>query len=103
MPEPGPSPLDQVKLEIRFPLPDGRTLVQGPLTYNQDGLATRHNVDFLRDPRFVEACRVGMEAPGRARTSSGAFTSRCGAPPRLPCWTAISSSVAFIPASFPPR
>jgi len=61
MPEPGPSPLDQVKLEIRFPLPDGRTLVQGPLTYNQDGLATRHNVDFLRDPRFVEACRVGME------------------------------------------
>lgn len=55
------NPLDQIKLEVRFPLADGRTLVQGPLTYNQDGLATQHNADFLRDPRFVEAYRVGME------------------------------------------
>lgn len=54
-------PLDLIKLEVRFPLPDGRTLVQGPLTYNQDGLATQHNADFVRDPRFAKAYAVGME------------------------------------------
>lgn len=54
-------PNDVIKLEVRFPLADGRTLVQGPLTYNQDGLATRHNADFMRDPRFLEAYRVGLE------------------------------------------
>ncbi len=32
-----------------------------PLTYNQDGLATQHNADFMRDPRFVAAYRVGIE------------------------------------------
>jgi hypothetical protein len=54
-------PLDMLKLEVRFPLSDGRTLVQGPLAYNQDGLATQHNADFMRDRRFLEAYRVGME------------------------------------------
>lgn len=54
-------PLDLIKLEVRFPLADGRTLVQGPLSYNQDGLATQHNADFQRDPRFLEAYRAGME------------------------------------------
>jgi O-methyltransferase len=54
-------PLDLVKLEVRFPLPDGRTLVQGPLAYNQDGLATQHNADFMRDPRFAAAYAVGLE------------------------------------------
>jgi len=56
-----------VKLNVKFPLPDGRTLVQGPLTYNQDGLATRHNCDFRRDPRFAEAYTVGMSG-GRPDT-----------------------------------
>jgi hypothetical protein len=54
-------PTDLIKLEVRFPLADGRMLVQGPLSYNQDGLATQHNADFQRDPRFLEAYRVGME------------------------------------------
>jgi hypothetical protein len=53
--------LDMLKLEVRFPLSDGRTLVQGPLSYNQDGLATQHNADFMRERRFLEAYRVGME------------------------------------------
>jgi O-methyltransferase len=35
------------------------TLVQGPLTYNQDGLATCHNSDFMTDPRFREAYERG--------------------------------------------
>lgn len=56
-----PNPLDTLRIDLRFPLADGRTLVQGPLTYNQDGLATQHNADFMRDPRFAEAYRVGME------------------------------------------
>lgn len=54
-------PLESLRVDLKFPLPDGRTLVQGPLTYNQDGLATKHNADFMREPRFVDAYRVGME------------------------------------------
>ncbi|HYE91268.1 MAG TPA: TylF/MycF/NovP-related O-methyltransferase [Terriglobales bacterium] len=54
-------PLDVVKLEVRFPLPDGRALVQGPLSYNQDGLATQHSADFVREPRFAAAYAVGLE------------------------------------------
>lgn len=49
-----------VKLDVRFPLPDGRTLVQGPLTYNTDGLATQHNCEFIKDPRFAAAYGFGM-------------------------------------------
>lgn len=33
--------------------------VVGPLTYNQDGLATIHNCDFLRDERFSRAYTLG--------------------------------------------
>lgn len=54
-------PHDTLRIDLKFPLADGRALVQGPLTYNQDGLATRHNADFMRDPRFVAAYRAGME------------------------------------------
>lgn len=37
-------------------------LFQGlPLTYNQDGLATMHNCDFMRDPHFVESYRRGKQ------------------------------------------
>ena len=38
-------------------------LVYGPATYNQDGLVTAHNADFMRDPRFAEAYAAG-EATG---------------------------------------
>lgn len=43
---------------IRFVL--NLQLVQGPLTYNQDGLATRHNSDFMKDPLFIESYRRGQ-------------------------------------------
>ncbi len=36
-------------------------MVPGPLTYNQDGLATVTNADFLSDPRFQEAYRLGEQ------------------------------------------
>ncbi len=34
-------------------------LLRGPVTYNRDGLATRHNADFIDDPRFARAYRAG--------------------------------------------
>lgn len=51
---------DSINLTLTFPLPDGRTLVQGPLRYNSDGLATKHNADFVSDPLFAEAYRLGI-------------------------------------------
>jgi hypothetical protein len=56
-----------VKLDLRFPLPDGRMLAQGPLTYNTDGLATQHNCEFIREPGFAKAYTFGMTdgPPGR--------------------------------------
>ena len=56
-----------VKLEVKFPLPDGRMLVQGPLTYNTDGLASQHNSEFMRDPRFAKAYAFGMTDGPRGR------------------------------------
>ncbi len=34
--------------------------VLGPLTYNRDGLATKHNADFMTDPDFVKAYDAGF-------------------------------------------
>jgi len=33
--------------------------VSGPLTYNQDGLASKHNCDFISDERFSKAYAAG--------------------------------------------
>lgn len=41
-------------------LKNGR-LVRGPLTYNQDGLATRHNCDFMNDQHFIESYNCGKQ------------------------------------------
>lgn len=49
-----------ITITLGFPLADGRTLVPGPLRYNTDGLATRHNADFVSDPLFEEAYRLAM-------------------------------------------
>jgi O-methyltransferase len=35
------------------------SLTQGPLTYNQDGLATVHNCDFMKEKLFMEAYNLG--------------------------------------------
>ena len=51
----------KVTIPINFPLPGGMTLVQGPLSYNSDGLATRHNCDFIGDPQFEEAYQAGLD------------------------------------------
>jgi hypothetical protein len=47
------------KLALRFP--GAPELVPGPLTYNEDGLATIHNCDFVHDARFLESYRHGEE------------------------------------------
>lgn len=36
-----------------------REKVDGPLTYNQDGLASRHNCDFINDVHFANAYAAG--------------------------------------------
>lgn len=56
-------------------------LVSGPLTYNQDGLATAHNADFMREPRFQEAYALGASTGswGRAAIHWRAFVA---------CWAA---------------
>lgn len=33
----------------------GLAIVSGELTYNQDGLATGHNCDFMCDQAFIKA------------------------------------------------
>lgn len=49
-----------IKFVIKFLLGKYR-LVEGPLTYNQDALATRLNCDFMKDPRFQRAYQAGWE------------------------------------------
>lgn len=39
----------------------GLRLLWPSLTYHQDGLATEHNADFCRDPRFARAYALGRE------------------------------------------
>ena len=57
------------------------TLVQGPLTYNRDGLATRHNADFMNDRRFQEAYHRG-----KATGSWGQYNIQWRA--YIACWAA---------------
>jgi len=38
------------------------SLVQGKLTYRQDGLYTTINTDFLQEPKFLEAFALGRQA-----------------------------------------
>ena len=40
-------------------LPIGFDAVLGPLTYNQDGLATVHDCSFMQDPNFIKAYETG--------------------------------------------
>jgi hypothetical protein len=54
-------------INLSFPLDDGRTLVQGPLTYQTDGLYTNHSCDFLQDPRFQEAYQLGAHTGHKFR------------------------------------
>src|SRR5678816_2835888 len=59
--------LGQIKRVINFErlqkltrsLAPSYELVQGPLTYNQDGLASVHNADFMKSPLFVESYALG--------------------------------------------
>jgi len=40
----------------------GYSLIEGKLTYRQDGLYTTCNTDFLQEPKFVEAFALGRQA-----------------------------------------
>jgi len=54
-------PKDFIKLITKATQWAGYTLVRGPLRYNQDGLATMHNCDFIKDPYFAESYRAGKQ------------------------------------------
>lgn len=74
-------PPEVVKLLLMARNPSRYTLVRGPLTYNEDGLATRHNSDFVTDRRFLVAYQRGKETGswGGADIQWRAFIS---------CWAA---------------
>lgn len=45
---------------LRSLLPSKKYTLKYPATYNEDGLYTNHNCDFLKDPLFKEAYRLGF-------------------------------------------
>jgi hypothetical protein len=80
-------PQDRIDLSVNFPLADGRAMVKGPLTYNADGLYTVHSVDWMHDPRFVEAYRAAMST-GHRWGENLHIEWRV----YLPCWAATVAS-----------
>ena len=60
-------------------------LTEGPLTYNEDGLATSHNCDFMTDPLFMESYRLGKATHLGAGSSVG---SEVGWRTHVICWAA---------------
>src|SRR2546428_4329051 len=61
-------------------------LVTGPLTYNQDGLASCHNCDFMRDQLFLESYDLGKSTGswGNASVHWRAYVA---------CWAANKAKV----------
>jgi O-methyltransferase len=55
-----PTSPNELNITLTFPLPDGRTLVPGPLKYAADGLFTRHYAEFVNEPRFARAYEAGI-------------------------------------------
>ena len=49
-----------VSFNVNFPLPDGTVMIQGPLSYYSDGIATVHSTAWMDQPAFAEARRRGM-------------------------------------------
>jgi O-methyltransferase len=49
-------------VQLIYRLPQSIVYFRGPHTYKQDGLMTRHNTDFMRDPRFQAAYNQGAKA-----------------------------------------
>src|SRR5689334_15572829 len=60
-------------------------LVQGRLTYRQDGLYTTCDTDFLQEPRFVEAFALGRKA-GILNDSQINYRAY------VACWAALKGS-----------
>ena len=77
-----------VPVSIKFPLPDGTRCVKGinfGVKYNKQRLISGHNADFMKDPLFVEACKLAGETsksiPGWADSVYSWNTYIC-------CWAA---------------
>jgi O-methyltransferase len=63
---------------LRYP---DYSLVYGQLNYNQDGLATTHRAEFLKDPLFAESYRLG-EGTGSFRANRIQWRAH------VACWAA---------------
>ena len=57
------------------------SLVEGKLTYRQDGLYTTCNTDFLEEPKFLEAFALGRQAGilNDSRITYRAYVACCAA------------------------
>jgi hypothetical protein len=68
-----------------------KRLADGPLHYNQDGLATRQHCDFMFDPRFLRAYALGEATGswGETRVHWRAYVA---------CWAAHQASL--LPGDF---
>src|SRR5262245_44841764 len=53
-----PEKIQAIIRVFRFPA-TRYAFFSGPLTYNQDGLTTDHNCDFMDEPQFKEAYDLG--------------------------------------------
>jgi O-methyltransferase len=60
-------------------------LIYGKATYNQDGLVSAHNADFMKDPNFVRAY-----AAGESTDSWGGVSIHWRA--HVLCWAAVQAS-----------
>ena len=54
-------------IKMSFSLNPNNLPRRGGLTYDEDGLATVHNCDFMLDPLFVAAYKTGMKANYKLR------------------------------------
>lgn|GEM_PF-1636785 len=66
----------------------------GPNQYNQDGLVTIHNHDFMESPTFKAAYQRGVKAAGPITIGTGGCILVYGPPPWPQSFLAISWSAA---------
>lgn len=103
-PEPQPPPRPRPRPDIKPPLQADATPA-GPLgpghIYDQDGLRSYHNHEFMDDRRFTAAYRRGVQAAGGRdyTTGTGACMWACGQRKLPSRWTEISSNAASAGAS----
>ena len=70
---------------LRYPV-ETYAVIRGPVSYNQDGLATMHNADFLSDPLFKTSYELG-EKTGSFRGNRVHWRAH------VACWAATHAAL----------